>query len=164
MNFKESYGNLYEKKKKSTIRENSVLSVSMPHYTEYLLKSHISVLLPVTCYRPCIPLFPQVYSLLHPPNPRWNPRWNPRRILGESSPNPRWKSSLNTSSSITTWLRGCGMGHHRTSLTKGARITRAACNYPTYITLAEEPTHPFERIYFYLDKLLEDLSQSNLFE
>ena len=63
-----------------------------------------------------------------------------------SSPNPRQK----TSSNIT---------HKR-----GSDCARSACNYPTCITLAEEPTHPFERIYFYLNKLLEDLSQSNLFE
>ena len=64
----------------------------------------------------------------------------PRQILAENSRRIRHRTS--------PCLRGCVMGHHRTSLTKGARIARAACNYPTYITLAEEPTHPFERIYF----------------
>ena len=33
-----------------------------------------------------------------------------------------------------------------------------------YYPRTEESTHPFERIDFYLDKVLEDLSQSNLFE
>ena len=47
---------------------------------------------------------------------------------------------------------------------KGSDCTRAACTPILYYPRTEESTHPFERIDFYLDKVLEDLSQSNLFE
>ena len=108
--------------------------------------------------------YSQCYYLLPSPNPRWNSG----QILAETSRRMCHRTSpcliKRVCHRTSPCLRGCVMGHHRTSLTKGARIARAACNYPTYITLAEEPTHPFERIYFYLNKLFEDLSQNNLFE